>query len=205
MRQGNKNRMGEKRMNKTKLTQQRLKELIDYSKDTGIFKWRVAKGRSNAGDVCGTINRCGASQIRIDGVKYSAHRLAFLYVDGKLPGGYVCHTDSDGANNKFSNIYVKNSKRLTQKELKSLVTYNKDSGIFRWKNDDLKGGIKKGTVCGTDVPGERSRMVINNKRIREDRLAFIYMTGKIPKKRIIHKNGHLDDNRWENLELLETN
>jgi hypothetical protein len=50
---------------------------------------------------------------------------------------------------------------LTQKQLKNLVTYNKDSGIFRWKNDDLKGGIKKGTVCGTDVPGERSRMVIN--------------------------------------------
>ena len=86
------------------LTQPRLKELLYYNPDTGIFSWKISPAyHIKIGAIAGT--RCsGYIRIRVDKKNYKAHRLAFLYMDGKWPQGQVDHGDHIRHNNKWGNL-----------------------------------------------------------------------------------------------------
>ena len=88
------------------LTQKRLKEVLDYYLETGIFRWKVNKSSNiKAGNVAGCFNSSnGYIQIKIDGKSYKAHRLAWLYVHGYFPENQVGHKDGIGNNNRIDNL-----------------------------------------------------------------------------------------------------
>lgn len=88
---------------------------------------------------------------------------------------------------------------LTQKELKELLDYDPNTGIFTWKTPTSKR-IKKGTRAGNDSHGTIS-ITINKKHYRANRLAWLYMTGEWPTNDIKAVNGISDDIRWANLKL----
>lgn len=89
-----------------KLTQDRLKELIDYNPETGIFLWKVDRtNKTKKGMFAGRLNKkSGYWQIGIDSNNYYAHRLAFLFIDGYLPENGLDHIDRDKLNNKWNNL-----------------------------------------------------------------------------------------------------
>lgn len=89
------------------LTQKRLKELLHYCPETGVFVW-VVKPRKNMelGDVAGSVNGCGYVQIQIDGKLYLAHRLAWLFVNGKLPPSLIDHINRQRADNRICNLRI---------------------------------------------------------------------------------------------------
>lgn len=77
-----------------RITQEELRELLDYDPQTGIFRWRyqhdaLSRGERirntrNAGKVAGFRHFTGI-RIKIDGVHFCAHRLAFLWMTGAVP------------------------------------------------------------------------------------------------------------------------
>ena len=76
------------------ITQDRLKEVLDYNQETGIFQWKVSSGNASAGSVAGSSDgKEGYILIGIDGRLYRAHRLAILYTDGYMPENTVDHRD----------------------------------------------------------------------------------------------------------------
>lgn len=88
---------------KQKITQKRLKEVLHYDPDTGIFKSIIGrKGIKCIGAELGHIGRY--VKIAIDKKRYYAHRLAFLYIEGYFPENDVDHIDRDKLNNKWSNL-----------------------------------------------------------------------------------------------------
>lgn len=86
---------------------------------------------------------------------------------------------------------------ISQTELKSQLRYDPDTGVFTWLVS--KGNALAGSVAGAfDGAGYR-RIMVNGKRYKAHRLAFIYMTGNLPPDEVDHINQQRDDNRWENL------
>lgn len=87
------------------LTQARLRELLEYDVETGVFTWKVRRGgKAIAGAVAGRIDTHGHRQITIDRKLYLAHRLAWLYVHGYWPTVQIDHRDTVKDNNALSNL-----------------------------------------------------------------------------------------------------
>lgn len=87
----------------TALTVSRLKDILQYCPDTGVFRFKVRRGRIPAGSIAGTYHRGGYVIIRIDYFLYRAHRLAWLYMTGGWPKR-IDHKDLNKHNNRWSNL-----------------------------------------------------------------------------------------------------
>lgn len=89
----------------TDVTAEKLRELLDYDPETGVFTWRVVRrGSRGVGSVAGVPNPAGYVQIRIDGRLYYAHRLVWLWMFGEWPKAYVDHVNRDPADNRLKNL-----------------------------------------------------------------------------------------------------
>lgn len=88
-------------------------------------------------------------------------------------------------------------KDLTQKQLKELLHYDPDTGIFTWAIS--RRGFKKGKVAGNINSIGYRRIYINKKSYLAHRLAWLYMEGYFPEYCIDHINRIRNDNRFINL------
>lgn len=87
-----------------KLTQARLKELLDYNEYTGIFKWIVRrKGSKGVGGVAGSLEQ-GYIRLSVDYKRHFAHRLAWLYMYGYMPENFIDHINRDPSDNRIVNL-----------------------------------------------------------------------------------------------------
>lgn len=73
------------------LTADRLRERLSYDQDTGVFRWLHPVAGLPAGTIAGVKDRKGYIQITVDGRRYFAHRLAWLYVHGAWPTNQLDH------------------------------------------------------------------------------------------------------------------
>ena len=93
------------------LTQERLKELLHYDRDTGDFTWAVGRRGVRKGAIAGSYQtKLGGTYriIKVEWVNYKAHRLAWLYVYGTFPPELIDHHDGDGTNNRILNLHCCN-------------------------------------------------------------------------------------------------
>jgi HNH endonuclease len=93
-------------MNTPVLTQERLKELLSYEPETGLFFWKIGRHRGNS---AGIISENGYVRIKIGPKRYMAHRLAWLYMNGEFPSVSVDHIDGRRDNNRAENLRTANS------------------------------------------------------------------------------------------------
>jgi hypothetical protein len=85
------------------ITQERLKELLHYNPDTGIFIWKVKKSRVSIGDTAGS--RCHKYlTVKLDQVRYLSHRLAWLYVYGEWLNKDIDHINRVTTDNRICNL-----------------------------------------------------------------------------------------------------
>jgi len=86
------------------LTADLLREVVYYDPATGVFTWRNRRRQMPAGSLAGTPNPDGYWYIKIDGKRYPAHRLAWLYVYGEWPSGFLDHKDCNKENSCIENL-----------------------------------------------------------------------------------------------------
>lgn len=124
------------------LTQERLLEVLNYNKHTGVFT-RVKDGAR-----AGSKDRHGYTLISVDGKRYTAGRLAFLWMLGEWPTYEAEHQDGDPGNNRWTNLRdATQTQNLQNKSIQS----NNSTGF-------------KGVIL--HKPGKwRARIKVNSKRI----------------------------------------
>lgn len=88
-----------------KITQENLKNIIKYDRDTGVFIWKSAvSNHISVGDIAGTVDKNGYIVLMIKGKNYLAHRLAFLYVAGYWPENEIDHINKIRDDNRWCNL-----------------------------------------------------------------------------------------------------
>lgn len=87
------------------LTAARLREVLSYDVETGVFSWRVSRPKARLGARVGSLQKAaGYIVIRVDGQLHYAHRLAWLHVTGQWPTENIDHRDGNRANNAWCNL-----------------------------------------------------------------------------------------------------
>ena len=130
------------------LEKQYLEECLSYEASTGVFtwkerplhhfkstQWQKAWNTRFAGLVTGYQDSQGHLQIKVDGTKYAAHRLAFIIMLGECPD-YIDHIDQDKTNNSFNNL-----RACTTSQNKANVRGNK--GVYPTRNGKWRAQICK--------------------------------------------------------------
>lgn len=88
-----------------KIDRATLMNVLSYDQVTGKFTWKVRPCRNVfPGDLAGTRTSDGYVQIRMNGITYKAHRLAYVYMTGIDPGTCIDHVNGDREDNRFSNL-----------------------------------------------------------------------------------------------------
>ncbi len=87
------------------LSHSRLLEILIYDQTSGIIAWRISPRASvRSGTVAGRITTRGYRQITIDRRSYSAHRLAWFYVNGEWPVDELDHINGNKLDNRIDNL-----------------------------------------------------------------------------------------------------
>lgn len=127
------------------LTAERIRELLHYDPETGVFTWRRrADSRFDrwVNRVVGYPDKDGYLTIRIGGKNYFLHRLAWLHAYGIWPTGQIDHINASKTNNKLANLRDVTQSVNMQNRQRALA--NSKSGVLgvSWKQGRWRAQIK---------------------------------------------------------------
>lgn len=153
------------------VTHEKLLDILHYDESSGLFTWKESrlgtkpKTKKNAG-----CNSRGYVVVRIDGVLYGAHRLAWFYVHGKWPDKHIDHIDGNKSNNAIANLRdvtraqnmqnIKGTRSHSKSGLLGVV-FCKTTG--RWKVE-IQTRKKRKWVGRFDTQAEASAAYLKAKR-----------------------------------------
>lgn len=116
-----------------------LKATLHYDAETGIFT-RIRKSGPNVklGPISGT-HHSGYQFIRIGGIKYAAHRLAWFYIHESWPASQLDHINGNTSDNRILNLRpasrIENSfnRRLNKNSTSGYKGVNWHKAAGRWQ------------------------------------------------------------------------
>lgn len=186
------------------LSQERLKELFFYDKVTGVFTNKITRNsKAIKGDVAGHKTFGGAVRLGIDYDWHFAQNLVWLYVYGKFPENKLDFINGTKSDFRLNNLRESiRHEKLSQKELKRQVNYNKKTGEMT-RRVVCSTSLKVGDKVGWDANGY-TRAMINGKTYGVHNLTYLYVNGTLPKEGAVD---HIDrnglNNKWDNLRLVD--
>lgn len=88
---------------------------------------------------------------------------------------------------------------LSRTRLLAVLDYNPRTGRFTWRVNGRGRFMREGAIAGT-VNGKGYRQIcIDGVIYQGGRLAFLWMTGRMPRRLAEHRNLNKADDRWRNL------
>lgn len=125
------------------ITQDELKELLDYNPDTGIMVWIKPRGGIRKDGVAGSKHHSGYLSLTVKGKYYLVHRLIFLYMTGRFPTFQVDHINGIKNDNRWENL---REVTAAQNQHNIGLSRNNTSGVkgVYWSSDKNKwrAGVK---------------------------------------------------------------
>lgn len=131
------------------LTQGRLRSLLFYDPETGVFTWRKNRARVSAGTIAGSLMPEGYLRITVGGHRFMAHQLAWLYMTGEYVARDIDHRDTNRANNRWENL-----RRATRSQNNMNARLRSDNSTG-FKGVTIKKGKRSKPYCAqVGVPGK---------------------------------------------------
>lgn len=166
------------------LTQKRLRQLLLYNKETGVFVWNTSRDNSVKKDDTAGSMRCGYVCIRIDSQNYSAHRLVWLYLYGKLPI-QIDHINGIKNDNRIINLREvdclenNKNKRLGKNNTSGYfgITWNKTAR--KWRGFIKINGKNKHLGYFTD-----KKEAIKTRKMAESKYGYHENHGKVQENKL---------------------
>lgn len=131
-----------------------VRELLDYDAATGQFTfrrrglhWFKSQRACNAwnarfeGRPTGTDNGAGYTSLRLLGMSYKAHRVAWMWVFGKQPDGEIDHVNQDPSDNRIENLRVA-SRAANQQNQRRAQRSNRSTGLLGAYRDKATGRFR---------------------------------------------------------------
>lgn len=133
------------------LTQARLREVVDYDPETGIFRWKIngkqPGHKDRIGKVAGTFDSHRYLRLIFDGGDYYAHKMAWLYIHGYVPKGIVDHRNGKPWDNRLGNLREATSlENMRSKGVASTKASGLPKGVYR----NYRGGVRFKAVISVD-------------------------------------------------------
>jgi len=132
------------------ITQKRLKELLEYNKNTGEFHWKASPNNcTKINSKAGYLRSSGYIGIKIDYKMYQAHRLVWLYTYGKFPKGDVDHINRVRNDNRIENLRDVSRSLNSRNSSVSQLNTSGFSGVFwnkranKWVSHITYGGKQR--------------------------------------------------------------
>jgi hypothetical protein len=167
------------------LTAARLREVIEYTPETGTFTWRHKRGPrcGEAGAICSDTQY---RRISVDSRLYLAHRLAWLYMTGSWPECAIDHKNGERADNRFENLRdVSLKENVQNRRLKSV---NSSSGFLGVSvSENYKGALR----FKASIMYEDKRIYIGRFATAEEASAAYFGAKKMIHKGFIPQAMHL--------------
>lgn len=128
-----------KKDNSSEITQERLKKVLDYNQNTGVFTWKINTGpRSVVANRAGSYDAKGYITISIDAKVRKAHRLAWLYIHGDFPQGirpFIDHINGKPDDNRIVNLRVSSGVENSRNRFKTSTNETGFKGVSWDKNN----------------------------------------------------------------------
>ena len=85
-------------------------------------------------------------------------------------------------------------------EVKNVLSYESDTGLFKWKRLSIRGGRNKvGGIAGCIGKDGYRYITVFGRQILAHRLAWLFEYGELPDRSIDHRDRNRDNNRISNL------
>lgn len=192
------------------VTADRLRKLLSYDPETGVFRWKETRGSIRSGARAGCDGGSQGRIIRVDKRLYSAARLAWLYMTGEWPPNEIYRNNGEVDDDCWCNFVVgrpdnlaasqtrsRGESILTVKRLREVLCYDTQTGLFTWLHTSKR--VRAGDVAGSIHALGYVIITIDGWRYRAHRLAWLYAHGRWPDGDLDHRNTVRSDNRIENL------
>lgn len=134
------------------ITAERLREVLDYNPETGLFLWKMAFCRKVRVGASAGCSYGGYKHISVDKRLYRAHRLAWLYVHGEWPAGDIDHINGNRSDNRIANLRDV-SRRVNLQNIRDPKPSNK-SGLL--------GASKNGKFWAAVIRTNGKRLFVGN-------------------------------------------
>ncbi len=104
-----------------------MAKILTYDLNTGRFTYKCKpRAQTEIGDIAGTIDKEGYRVIKIKNKLYKAHRLAWLFIYGRMPIGQIDHINHNRDDNRIENLRVVNNQ---ENQKNRLINKNNKSGV----------------------------------------------------------------------------
>jgi hypothetical protein len=136
-----------------------FRECLDYNPDTGDFRWKSrpsnhfssdTKARQAnscfTGTTAGSVGPQGYVSIKVSGILFRAHRIAWLLIYGEWPKSFIDHVDGNPSNNRIGNLRLATP---SQNSMNSRMRSDNRSGVKgvgfhlgRWRVRVMLNGVQ---------------------------------------------------------------